>query len=79
MLLGKGKDAICDLIDANATSNLCGTTIASVSAQVVKCHAGLRDSRIATPKLMKLHIEQDADPRPSGGETTRLTRPEARK
>jgi len=78
MLLGKGKDAVCDLIDAVLTTPRVKSFVelASVSAQMVE-YLRCRDSR-PRRKLMKLYIEQmptrDA---PVGGDHTGWPRPEA--
>ena len=62
-LLGKGKDAICDLIDAVLTTPRAKSFVELSLSPVFRrkwssTYAALRDSRPPRRKLMKLYIEQ---------------------
>ncbi len=84
-LLGKGKDAVCDLIDAVLTSPRVNSFVELSLSPVFRrawssLYAGLRNSRPQRRKLMKLYIEQiPTEPRPLlAGDHTAWPRPEAR-
>ena len=84
MLLGKGKDAIFDLMDAVLTSPRVNSFVELSLSPVFRrawssLYAGLRHSRPPRQKLMKLAIEQIAtESRPLlAGDHTAWTRPEA--
>jgi len=83
MLLGKGKDAVCDLIDAVLTTHESNFVELSLSPVFRRkwssTYAALRDSRPPRRKLMKLYIEQmPTEGRPLlAGDHTGWPRPEA--
>jgi len=81
--VSKGKDAVCDLIDAVLTTPRVKSFVELSLSPVFRrkwssTYAALRDSRPPRRKLMKLYIEQmptrDA---PVGGDHTGWPRPEA--
>lgn len=83
-LLGKGKDAICDLIDAVLTTPRAKSFVELSLSPVFRrawssIYAALRDSRLPRRKLMKLYIAQmPREERPLlAGEHTAWPRPEA--
>lgn len=85
MLLGKGKDAISDLMDAVLTSPRANSFVELSLSPVFRrawssVYAGLRSSRPQRHKLMRLGIEQiPTTPRPLlAGDHTAPPRPEAR-
>ncbi len=83
-LLGKGKDAIFDLMDAVLTSPRVNSFVELSLSPVFRrawssIYAGLRDSRPRRQKLMKHYIEQvGSEERPVlAGDHTAWSRPEA--
>jgi hypothetical protein len=85
MLLGNGKDAVCDLIDAVLTTPGVKSFVELSLSPVFRrkwssVYAALRDSRLPRRKLMRLYIEQmPSEGRPLlAGDHTAWSRPEAR-
>lgn len=84
-LLGQGKDAICDLMDAVLTSPRVNSFVELSLSPVFRrawssLHASLRSSRPQRRKLMQLCIDvMPTEPRPLlAGDHTAWSRPEAR-